>query len=314
MFRVFKSELYKAVHNLPFCAMFLIFAVLSLGMTGMGVGSRDAHQVLVYHSPVNESYTSAIQAVIASGYFAKYDTLEETFLIATEAEPLLQPGGTLHSEYGWLLTKSHESKQYIEDTYYPADAEHVQESWRFDRLLNDDAAIALLGILFSVYFFGQDFTRRGFSAYILAGIGRPRILAGKFCAYLLAATLFSLVLATAAIATFVPNVLVLGSGYVMRCIATRLMVDLGFLCLTVIFPFIFRDVIKSVGAGILFSTQFLSNKAIVDLHVLDAYLTPSLWTTEFSAKAFFPALLTTVAIFIAAFTGANLLFRRISLK
>ena len=268
MFRIFKSELYIAIHSPFFCALFALIVVISIPITACGTNLRDVHNVIVFDVSMNDRYTNAIQAIIDQNYYARYDSKTGKYMIASEAESLLKPGNTLYDEYGWLLDEKYERKQFIEDTYYSADEKNVFETWRFNRILKDNAAIVLLGIIFAVFFFGQDFTRRGYSAYILAGQRRFPVLAGKFCAYIAVSSLLSIVVLIVAVISFVPSVFVLGADYVLRCIGTRFIIDMGFLCIPIIFPFIFHDIIKSMCVGVLFVILFFSNRAVIDLHFM----------------------------------------------
>jgi CRISPR/Cas system-associated protein Csx1 len=59
---------------------------------------------------------------------------------------------------------------------------------------------------------------------------------------------------------------------------------------------------------------FLSNRAIVNLHLFDFYYNNALFQLEYSFKEFIPVLLTTVGIFTGVFTVSSLLFRRTQLK
>jgi hypothetical protein len=313
MLRVLKSELFKAFRTPFFYGLFIMIVLLSIPITGFGA-NKTVHQVLVFETAVNTRYTEAIQAIRDKGYYARYDVPSQKYIMAVEAEPLLKPGGELYKEYGLLLQEKVEYMQFIEDSYYPADAKLVLESWTFQRVLDDHAAIRLLGIVFAVYFFGQDFTRRGYSAYVLSGRSRSEILAGKFCAFVLVSLLLSVILLIVALRAVLPGIFGLGLGYVMRCAGTRLMMDIGSLCLPVLFPFIFRDVIKSMGAALLFMILFLSNRAILDLHVLDSYFDKAIWGISFSFQAFYPALLTTAGVVAVAYAGSYFIFRRMALK
>lgn len=313
MLRVLKFELYAAFYNRFFWALFVMIVVLSVPMTGFGA-KRILRQVLVFDTAINNSYTEAIQAIKGQGYFTFYDGRNQKYLIESGAESLLKPGGSLYQKYGWLLEKDYTHNQFIDGTYYPAEAKNVYETWVFDRILKDYAAIGLLGMIFAAFFFGRDFVRRGFSGYVIAGRSRTQILAGKFSAYFAMSLLLSLVVLVTAIITFVPKVFVLGFGYVMGRVGTRLIIDVGFLCLPAIFPFIFRDVLKSAGVCLLFITLFLSNRAIVNLHLFDFYYNNALFQRSSSLKPFLLVLLTTVGIFVAVLAAASLLFPRTQLK
>lgn len=313
MLRVLKFELYAAFRNRLFWALFVMIVVLSVPMTGVGA-KRTVRQVLVFDTGISNSYTAVIQAIRGQEYFAFYDGINQKYLIESEAVSLLKPGGPLYQKYGWLLEKEYTQKQYIEGNYYPADAENVYETCVFERILRDYAAILLLGMIFAAYFFGQDFVLRGFSTYVIAGRSRTEILVGKFSAYLALSLLLSLVVLVTAIINFVPKVFVLGYGYVMRCVGTRLIIDVGFLSVPVIFPFIFRDILKSAGVCLLFMILFLSNQAIVNLHLFDFYSNSALFQRSFSLKPFLLVLLTTIGIFAAVAAGSYLLFRRAQLK
>jgi hypothetical protein len=100
---------------------------------------------------------------------------------------------------------------------------------------------------------------------------------------------------------------------VLRCTVIWLILNLGAFSIPVVFPFIFRDVLKSMVCSFLFMAAFLSNRAIVHIDLLD-YGNKALWLSDAPAADIALPAVKTLAALIVSTVASYALFRRAELK
>lgn len=317
MGKLLRLEFYKMMHR----KIIVITLLALLGMTvimSSAALSRRVSKVYVYKVDfdiIGEQSKVALnmltEDVVRQGYESRCNTY---YYFEATAISLFEPEGELYDKYKkWNIPETFILMQKIDASFFSLEEENVQERWLFVKSLSDKSAALYTAIIFTVLFFGGEFSIKAYHGAIYAGIGRKRQFFCKYIAFLL--TVYVLFLAELLIANFIYNseFVNLELGYMVRAILLRCCADTGVAAVITLFPLLFRDVLKAICCSFLVLVLTYSRLAVLHLYPY-RFVPAEFWNSCTDSRMSVMIVFGTIMLALASGLLSGWLFTKAELK
>lgn len=315
-------EGYKLFHSKRQCFLIIVLLGITPLMFSASVGWKHemVYVLLDETEEEREFFTSDgwiyqdIVDLIGKGY-AEHNLGEPSLLyMKPEAFALFREGGELHEKYKeYHFPERMVLQQFLGGDIAPPEQEDFEATWRFHKMLTDASAASYVAIIFTAFFFGLDFTRRGYQGALFGGQRRGGLFWGKYLVFFLSFFLLSFAELGLAIIIFIPKIELLPASYLLKGLFLRSLCDTGIALLGVTFVFLLKSEWKAIGVTFLVMILFRSYAAIL---YLDPYqfISKDYWKTCSEIGTTIQVGVVTAIIFVISGLLSAGLFQRAELK
>ena len=200
----------------------------------------------------------------------------------------------------------------------------------FKNSISEQGFTQWMGIVFSALLIGLDFKLRTVNQLVISGNSRLKVMAAKVIKYYVACIIISLMYPFICCIRF--GLSWFGTlsfeeiGYVLRCIALRIMADIAFVSIGLIPAFAFRDIFRPLLVMVLFTFGFalalgiLRSTGSYDMHdqIISFFPGGNLRTLIYQVQIESTELIKVILVFVSytavSLIASYLFFRRAELK
>lgn len=323
MLRLIRYELYKTFLSRSMLVLIVLMLIMAVFMYSFSTKIPPPIEMLVITEEEAESSSEImalfddIERIAGENMYYHQDGLyyfiaglirERNFIKSSELYDLYHDSPIM-DKFKSMMSIIGYSKYGV----FEPDAVHIERlSITFKNTFEDPSFLSFFSLIFSCFFFGRDFSNRTYNGAIYLGIKRKHIFLSKLCTFYIFTLTLSLAGLLLALFIFIPGFTILPAKYILRCILFWLCFGIGFTAVNMVFPFIFRDILKSTACCFLFML-ILSRLGSLRCYT-PFYIDSALWDKTLPVDA---AVWTVVRAFAGLSVCASLscaLFHRAELK
>ena len=317
MKQILWREFYKFFHSwklLLLCVCLLLFTMYAYSLS---TGKQVRH-VYIWEERLEDKQETWQMASRLTNDVRRYggdaNVMAGYLWMEEETMPLFEEGGALQEEWVEYDFPGTMVKRQMFDGYFaPLEQKDFGAYWKFTFTLMDSMAIAYTGILFAVFFFGADFTGRGYNGACYAGEDRWKTFFGKYLVFLVLMAGMSLLELLLATVLYNQEIFLLPAGYVAQGVGLRILKDLGVAMLSLIFPFLCKDEIQSLVLSFACMLFFFSTRAVVSLYPYQ-FIARNFWETMSDSGTIAGIVGVSLALIAGVGAISCILFQRAELK
>ncbi len=245
-----------------------------------------------------------------------YNEYEDCYTFTDERLADISPGGELYEEGSELYLKV---KLYtaVDNTLFEYGDELALSKFYLEKSMIDASAPFFISWVLPALFFARNFSRRMAGAAVSRGVDRGAYFRGKLLVYLLIAAVVSAADLVVCAATMEriggAEVAKLSQGYILRCFATRFLLDILCFCVPVGICVLFRRYILATIVTVAVSMFLLRQRDTIGVLYIGAFYCDGLWQPELETGGVL-ALLRQLILPVISVVGGYMLFRRVTLK
>ncbi len=315
-------ECYKLCHSKKLWLITSFMLLMAWGMFSVSLGwKKEIVYVLLDETEEERDFilhngelAGDVYTLLGPGHEAHTAENGLYLFMTPEALDLFREGGELYEKYqDYHFPERMVLQQFLGGDIAPPEQEDFEVTWRFHKMLTDTSAASYTAIIFTAFFFGLDFTRRGYQGALFGGQRRGGLLWGKYFVFFLSFFFLSFVELVLAILIFIPKIELLPAFYLLKGLFLRSLCDTGIALLGVPFVFLLKSEWKAIGVTFLATVLFRSYAAIL---YLDPYqfISKDYWKTCSDLRITGQAGIVTMIIFIVSGIFSVRLFQRSELK